>query len=241
MHFLGSKSKRTILPVALFFSICFGNMAFAQVPEASPALTPLPDSPSVKTAQTDAKPVEKRRRGGVKYNFHEFTRQTFSPWTFILPAATAGISTAMSDDHAFEPGAMGYGQRYGAYLADNVEAKFFRAFAFPTVFNQVERYDRVGSGNGFGKRFGHAFAHTFVTRTRDGNRTFNMSGIPASFAVGAMGKLYYPGNYGDNWHMAQRAAWMQAGYFGQDLWREFRPEICHAIHIRCDRHKIIAP
>jgi len=53
--------------------------------------------------------------------------------------------------------------------------------------------------------------------------------------------MYYPGNYGDNWHMAQRAAWMQAGYFGQDLWREFRPEICHAIHIRCDRHKIIAP
>jgi hypothetical protein len=227
--FVGARARFVLLSFA--FAAFFGAGAFAQDAAA------VPNAPTSENAST---PKNENRLGGAKNNFREFGHQFFSPWTFILPAGTAAISQARSDDHVFESGAEGYGHRYGVYLADNVDAKFIRAFAMPTIFNQVERYQALGSGQRFGRRFEHAFVHTFVTRNRDGNRTINMSGIPASFAVGAVGMAYYPGKYGDGWHMVQRAAWMQAGYFGQDLWREFRPQICRAIHIKCGG-QIITP
>ena len=234
--FVGARS-RFVLFSAVFALACNAAIAQCSPPSSAQGATSVPNGPTVQSAPDSRSAA---RLGGAKNNFREFTHQFFSPWTFLLPAGTAAISQAASDDHVFESGATGYGHRYGVYLADNVDAKFIRAFAMPTLFNQVERYRPVGAGHGLGTRFDHAFVHTFVTRNRDGNRSINMSGIPASFAVGAVGMAYYPGKYGDGWHMVQRAAWMQAGYFGQDLWREFRPDICRAVHIKC-AGKIIAP
>jgi hypothetical protein len=236
MSSLGARATRTLFSSAICAVLCLGGAAVAQ---QAPSAQLTPDAPSAKSTTHESTMTIKERPGGAKNNFRDFAHQLFSPQTVLLPAATAGLSTAIADDndHAFEKGATGFGHRYGVYLADTGAAKFLRAFAMPTIFGQVEGYTPVGPGHGFGKRVGHAIAHTFVTKTRNGNNTFNMSGVPASFAVGAIGTYYYPGRYDSNWHMAQRAAWMQAGYFSQDLWREFRPQICHATHLPCGKTK----
>ena len=229
------QAARFILSSAAVIVLCSAAIA-----QQAPATTSTPDSPSSAAVTPSTMAGEKSRPGGAKNNFHDFAHQLLSPQTVLLPAATAGLSTAIADDndHAFEKGATGFGHRYGVYLADTGAAKFLRAFAMPTIFGQVEGYTPVGPGHGFERRIGHAIAHTFVTKTRNGNNAFNMSGVPASFAVGAIGTYYYPGRYDSNWHMVQRAAWMQLGYFSQDMWREFRPQICKATHMPCGKPKL---
>ena len=234
MFMLGARATRSLVFAAAVLILC--SVAVAQ---QAPAMSSTPEATGSNSVSPVAIAEEKPRPGGAKNNFRNFAHQLFSPQTVLLPAATAGLSTALADDndHAFEKGATGFGHRYGVYLADTGAAKFLRAFAMPTIFGQVEGYTPVGPGHGFSKRIGHAFAHTFVTKTRNGNNAFNMSGVPASFAVGAIGTYYYPGRYDSNWHMAQRAAWMQLGYFSQDIWREFRPQVCRATHMPCGKPK----
>ncbi len=205
MRLPGSKLKQVMVSFVLCAFMCGGNMAVAQQaptathPPDSPSATPVPvpDAPSVQPSKVETSAVKQALPGGAKNNSVDFGHQLFSPWTFILPAVTAGISMETADDRAFDTGARGYGQRYGIFLADNVDAKFMRSFAIPTIFNQVERYHPLGPGNSFGNRFGHAMKHTFFTQTRHGNNTFNLSGVPASFAVAAVGNFYYPGKYND--------------------------------------------
>jgi hypothetical protein len=236
MRTFGARARTAFLSLMIFAVLAVSSMASAQdSPARSGATSGDADSKKVPASAKDSP-----REGGAKNNFRDFGRQLINPWTIALPAMTAGLTTAMADDKkgtGFEPGATGYGQRFGVYLADTGEAKFIRAFAMPTIFNQVERYRPLGSGHSFGSRFGNALAHTFVTKTRNGNNTFNMSGVPASFAVAGLGTLYYPGRYSDRWHTVQRAGWIQLGYFSLDEWREFRPEICRAIHIPCGKRE----
>ena len=233
MRTFGANARNAFLPCLALAVLALGSLAIAQdAPTRATESKGDGESTKVKVSATQTP-----REGGARNNFRDFGRQLFNPWTVALPAMTAGLTTAMGDDkgNGFEPGATGYGQRSGVYLADTGEAKFIRAFAMPTLFNQVERYRPLGSGHNFGSRFGNALAHTFVTKTRNGNNTFNMSGVPASFAVAGLGTLYYPGRYSDRWHTVQRAGWIQLGYFSLDEWREFRPEICRAIHIPCGK------
>jgi hypothetical protein len=233
MRKFGASARNTFLPLMTFVVFALGSMAVAQ--DASTAKAANGDAESNKA---QALGMQTPRDGGAKNNFRDFGHQLINPWTIVQPALVAGVTTAGADDtgkKGFETGATGFGQRFGVYLADTGEAKFIRAFAMPTIFNQVERYRPLGPGHSFGSRFGNALAHTFVTKTRNGNNTFNMSGIPATFAVAGLGTLYYPGRYSDGWHTVQRAGWIQLGYFSLDEWREFRPQICRAIHIPCGK------
>ena len=228
MLFNGARASGVYLSLMFCAVLSFGGLAVAQsAADASAKSDPAPQNTVPVTP----------RLGGAKNNFRDFAHQLISPSTILLPAFTAGVSTATADSKdPFGNDLEGYGHRYGVYLADTGSAKFLRAFAMPTIFNQVEHYYPVGPGHNVGARVGHAFAHTFVSHTRSGRPTFNMSGIPASFAVGAIGTYYYPGRYDSGWHVVQRATWMQAGYFAQDLWREFRPQICRATRLPCGRH-----
>jgi hypothetical protein len=234
MRTFGACARNTFLSLMAFAVLSVGSLAVAQ--DASTAKASTGDAENNKA---QASGMKTPREGGARNNFHAFERQLFSPWTLVQPALAAGLSTVSDDKrNGFEPGATGFGQRYGVYLADTGEAKFIRTFAMPTIFNQVERYRPLGPGHSFGARFGNALAHTFVTKTRNGNNTFNMSGIPATFAVAGLGTLYYPGRYSDGWHTVQRAGWIQLGYFSLDEWREFRPQICRAIHIPCGKQDV---
>jgi hypothetical protein len=231
--FVGARTRFVIY--SFVFAMAFSSAVGQGTPPASTQGAGSLDAP---VAHASSDPNIAPRLGGAKNNFRDFTHQLFSPSTVLLPAFTAGVSTATADSKdPFGNDAEGYGHRYGVYLADTGSAKFLRAFAMPTIFNQVEHYYPAGPDRSVGSRLGHAFVHTFVSKTRGGKNTFNMSGIPASFAVGAIGTYYYPGRYDSGWHVVQRAAWMQGGYFAQDLWREFRPQICRATHLPCGRHE----
>jgi len=229
----GVSSRRRLARWTIGVSLLLAGTAFAQ--QATPPAQPVPDAPSVKRAPDPT--AAQKREGGAANNFRDFAHQLFSPGTVLMPAASAGIAQATSDDHAYAPGGEGYAYRFGNAVADNADGKFMRAFLMPTLFNQVEHYRPLGEDKRGGQRFAHVLAHSFVTKTRNGNNTFNMSGIPASMATAAVGNYYYPDKYATTWHMMQRAGYMQAGYFAGDFWTEFKPDICRSVHLRCGRRK----
>ncbi len=202
----------------------------------------LPDAPSA-TAQVqpvaDAQgksTVKAERPGGFKNNFKDFVGDTLSPATILGPAFGAGMTmTGSSSKVSFGTGAEAYGYIFGLKVADSANGRFIREFLLPTVTNQLHRYQRFGKDHKVNARIGHAFAHQFVTKTRNGTTTFNMSSIPGSWAVAGVGNFYYPDQKTTVWATTQRAAWTQVGYLSSDLFKEFAPEFCHALRLPCGK------
>ncbi len=233
-----TRANRARIPGVVCVVILLMVSAFSQTPSttpasgsSTPATTTPPDAPSAVSTSAPAK----KREGGAAQNWHDFTHEVISPLTPLTPAITAAFMENSTKDSAFGSGVHGYFNRYGVAMADSFNGKFLRHFALPTIFNQVEHYKPLGDGNGAGRRIGHAFVHTFIVKTPGGHDTVNMAGIPGSVAIAVIGDGYYPDRYTTTWHTAQRAAWMQLGYFGGDLWHEFRPDVCRIAHLPCGK------
>lgn len=204
------------------------------LPDApKPQQPDLTGAPELLKSTKNSHPLE----GGAANNFRDFLHELASPWTVIAPAASAGISTMNSSDSSYGHGAEGYANRYAVAFADEFNGKFLRHFLMPTMFNQIEHYHPLGRGNSTDRRIAHAFLHSFVTKTRHDHDTINMSAIPAAFAVAAIGDNYYPDRYTTSWYTAQRAGYNMIGYFGGDLWDEFKPDVCHKLHLPCGKSR----
>ena len=89
-------------------------------------------------------------------------------------------------------GSQGYGKRFGAALADSVDAGFWSNFAYPTLLKQDPRYFRLGEGS-FSRRVVYGIKQEFVCHTDKGGRSFNFANVLGAFTSGAISNLYYPG------------------------------------------------
>ena len=226
-----------VLAVFALSALCVSQAPQSDAPAAPAATTSaakVPDAPSAKVATPQPVPS---KPGGAENNFHDFLRELASPLTPIAPAISAGIGMETNKDSAFGTGAHGYFNRYAVSFGDQFNGKLLRYFVMPTMFNQMEKYQPMGRGYSADARIAHAFVHSFVTKTRNGHNTINMSGLPASAAVAAIGMAYYPDYYTTSRYTLERAGFAQAGYFGGDLWTEFKPDICRAIHLPCGGKK----
>ena len=91
----------------------------------------------------------------IKDKFFLFLRDSVDPETFLSAGFDAGISQAENDDPSFGQGGKGYAKRLGASYTDEVQFRFFKEFAYPTIFSEDPRYYRIGQGPE-GRRFLHA-------------------------------------------------------------------------------------
>jgi hypothetical protein len=157
----------------------------------------------------------------IKCYAKDFFQATVSLETIVMPASSAAFSNYISQPSGFGDGAEGFGYHYGVSLADNVNSKFMRKFAFAAASHQRDNYQSLGGGNGFWRRVGNAALHTLFADPKDSRRTFNWSGLPASFAAAALSNAYQP---------AQQRTWSatftrfgtnSAAYMGGDAWLEF--------------------
>ena len=82
-------------------------------------------------------------------------------------------------------GSQGYGKRFGAALADSVDAGFWSNFAYPTLLKQDPRYFRLGEGS-FSRRVVYGIKQDlFATPTRVG-APFNFANVLGAFTSGAI-------------------------------------------------------
>jgi hypothetical protein len=120
-------------------------------------------------------------------------QDSLNPVAFLSTGFNAGLDQASDRDHAFGQGAKGYAKRYGASFADQASSKFFKDFAFPSLFSEDPRYYRMARGR-FGHRLLHAVGHSFIAYRVDGIRIFNSSEWLGTTTASVLGNAYHPGN-----------------------------------------------
>jgi hypothetical protein len=158
-------------------------------------------------AEEQVKVAEKQRVLGVVPNFYVAYDPRTVPLTtslkYKLAARTAtdavsiggaaflaGIYQA-SDSTAFQQGAKGYGQRFGAVYATGVTDIMIGGAILPSLLHQDPRYFYQGTGTKK-SRFLHAISAPFWCKGDDGRWQFNYSSIGGDLASASLSNLYYP-------------------------------------------------
>jgi hypothetical protein len=166
----------------------------------------------------------------LKDKFFLFVRGSFDPGTFLSSDFNAGLSQAENQDRAFGQGMAGYGKRFGASYADQASFRFFKDFAYPSIFNEDPRYYRLIHGSS-GKRFLHAIEHAFVAHSDNGNRIFNFSEWLGTTSAVSLSNMYHPGNQRGFVPTARGIGFSVLSDMGYDVLREFWPEISHKFRL----------
>ena len=159
----------------------------------------------------------------TKDKFLLFVEDLIDPLTLLSAGFDAGIDHASNRDQSFGQGTTGYGKRFGADMADRLSSRFFKDFAYPTIFSEDPRYYRLGQG-GTRKRILHAAEHLVIAHHNNGTRMFNYSAWLGTTSRVALSNLYHPGNERGGGAMARQVGYGFAGNIGFDVLREFWPE-----------------
>ena len=157
--------------------------------------------------------------------FKSFVDETFkNPGTLIQPAFTAAFSNWVTKPAGFGGGAEGFGYHYGVSVTDNVSGKFLRKFVFAAASGHVDNYQPKEKGKFF-RRFMNAAGHSVFVDPQAEKKSFNWSGIPASFASAGLSAAYQPSEQKTWSATMQRAGTNGAGYLVGDLYKEFKCDI----------------
>jgi hypothetical protein len=159
-----------------------------------------------------------------KEKFAITAKGSFDPYEFTIVGILSGIRQAENAYPGFGQGWAGYGKRYGAAFADQVDGNIMVGAVFPTMLKTDPRYFRKGKG-GFKGRFGYAISRIFVTRRDSGGSLFNFPEFVGNATAITISNVYYPA--ADRSFTSGLNNWgVQMGIdaFGNEL-KEFWPDI----------------
>ena len=170
-----------------------------------------------------------------KEKFAIAAKGSFDPYEFAIISVVAGIRQAENSDPPFGQGMKGYGKRYGAAFADQVDGNIMVGGIYPTLLSVDPRYFRLGRGS-FGHRFGYAISRVFVARKDSGGSIFNIPEFAGNATAIAISNVYYPAD--DRTFSGNLNNWgtqMGLDAFGNEL-KEFWPDVHNYLMRRHTRH-----
>ena len=195
------------------------------------------DGPLKKVVGTFARPLERKAvhpphyKPGLrlctlklKDKFALFVQDSFDPVTFLATGFNAGLDQAQDSDHSYGQGAQGYSRRFGAEFAGHASSRFFKDFAYPSIFSEDPRYYRLIHGSA-GKRLLHAVEQAVVAQRDNGSHMFNFSEWLGTASTVVLSNTYHPDNQRGFSSAAQRVGYSILQDMGFDVLREFWPEI----------------
>jgi hypothetical protein len=194
------------------------------------------DGPFKKLVGTFARPLERKTVHpphytgaklctlGLKDKFVLFVRDSFDPVTFLGSGFNAGIDQAENTDPRYGQGAEGYGRRFGADYGGQATSRFFKDFAYPSIFSEDPRYYRLARGSA-GRRLIHAMGHAVVAHRDNGERMLNFSEWLGTASAAVVSNTYHPDNQRGFSPAAERVGYGVLQDMGFDVLREFWPEI----------------
>jgi hypothetical protein len=121
-------------------------------------------------------------------------KNSFDYSSFFVAAIQAGFAMNSDSYPEFHQGVKGYGRYYWHTLADTADENFMVSGLAPILFHQDTRFYTLCHGS-FSKRTFYAVTRVLVTRTDNGNPTFNFSEVIGSGAAAGLSTLYYPKQY----------------------------------------------
>jgi hypothetical protein len=172
----------------------------------------LPDSPSSYV------PLSNRQK------FDIFLKSTYEPYTFFSAGFEATLAQAEGRWYGYGGGIPGWGKRFGASLADTEARKFIQSFVLASLLNQDPRYLRSSAKSPVARAW-YAATRVFVTRTDDGNESFNTSEFLGALFVTSLQNSYYPERERGAKHTADRFLSALGSDASANLLREFWPDL----------------
>jgi hypothetical protein len=170
-----------------------------------------------------------------KEKFAMSAKGSFDPYEFTIVGIVAGIRQAENSYPAFGQGMAGFGKRYGAAFADQVDGNIMVGGLFPTILKTDPRYFRLGKGS-FKRRFGYAADRILITRTDSGRHIFNVPEFAGNATAIAISNFYYPeSNLRFTSSFYGWVTQMGIDAFGNEL-KEFWPDVHHYLETRHQRH-----
>ena len=160
----------------------------------------------------------------LKDKFALFVQDSLDPVTFLGTAFNAGLDQAEDTDHSYGQGAEGYGRRFGAEFAGQATSRFFKDFAYPSIFSEDPRYYPLIHGTAK-RRLLHAMEHAVVAQRDNGNRMFNFSEWLGTASTVVLSNTYHPDNERGFRPAAERMGYAILQDMGFDVLREFWPDI----------------
>ncbi len=208
--------QKPLTPFYLLGFLFAGSSLTAQITPRAPALvSPLLAPPAaLSAAQT----------------FHErfmaYAILAYGPRAVLVPAFSASIHmldppAAYPRDWRDGPGA--FGRNYGDGVARRM-AKETARFATGTLLHEDYRYRPSTSTNPAARAL-HALAFTFVDRSDSGQNRIAMANFVGAAAGGFVAELYLPPGYRNLSHSETHTAIAFGGFAGQNLFREFEPDL----------------
>jgi hypothetical protein len=113
------------------------------------------------------------------------------PTNLIFAGARAGVEQGLDSYPGWGQDWPGFGQRYGAAVADATIATMLRGSVFPALFHQDPRYFYKGTGTKW-QRTWYALETAVVTHGDNGKFQPNYSDLAAGLSAGAISNIYYP-------------------------------------------------
>ena len=133
----------------------------------------------------DAQPIPTKQKYTIAI------RSLIDPPQFLVVAALAGAEQYEGTYPGYGPGINGYGKRFGATLADSIDARIIGSAILPSLLHQDPRYFYQGSGS-VASRTLHAVSFTFTTRGDNGHTQPNYSHLLGSLAAAGISNAYHP-------------------------------------------------
>jgi hypothetical protein len=117
----------------------------------------------------------------TKQTFAAAAKNSFDPFVFSF----VGFTTALG-----QGGTGDYAQRYMTMLADTTIGNMMTSAVMPAALHYDPRYYESGTG-GVLRRTSYALSRTLVTRTRSGEKRFNVPEIGGNLAAASISNVYY--------------------------------------------------
>jgi hypothetical protein len=173
----------------------------------------------------------------AKEKFAGFAEDSFDYSSFIFIGLLSGVSQLQGSTPEFHSGPPAFARYYWHSFADQTDENLWVGFLLPVALHQDARYYTLGSGTkekhiGVVKRVGYAFSRILMTRTDSGGSNFNFSEVVGAGASSGISNLYYPSSNRTWTKTGQRWALNVGIDGGTFIFKEFWPDINHAIFHR---------
>lgn len=159
-----------------------------------------------------------------------FVRDSTDPVAFLNAFWNAAQSSVQDSPPQWGREAGGYFDRFGANMAGQSSAGFFKDLLYPTIFEEDPRYYRLGRGSTMRRVF-HGMSHVVIAHNENGNEMFNFSEWLGDASVRVLANTYLPNAKRGVAPVAISMGTTMGWNMGYDVLREFWPEIAKTFHL----------
>jgi len=161
--------------------------------------------------------------------FQLFVDNSISVSAISYAVVSSAVSQADNSPTGYEQGWDAYAKRFGSYMARNASSEFFGTFVLASALHEDPRfYPEINPG--FGQAVTYSVKSLFVTRSDDGRKVANISGLGGPLMAEGLANVYWPDRNRTVGDTFLRYGLDLATTAGGNFFREYWPVLYKKMH-----------